>query len=165
MIQNGVNSIHSKSTTFLGFQIPFNNQSINLPFVDCKVVGIRVHTLTWLAPPIGDTDLLMYISSPEIGHFTANQSGFFINNPIAPNSFNQLFCKRDLIAVYNTANSESGIPNAFTPNYEQPILWFDRPGKMNRISFTFETGDATLVAIQPSQNVQLVVQFFLETYK
>ena len=108
----GANSIHSKSTTFMGFQIPFNNQSINLPFVDQKVVGIRVQTLTWLTPPISGTDLLMYISSPEVGQLTANQSGFFINNPIAPNSFNQLFCKRDIIAVYNTASAGSAVINA-----------------------------------------------------
>jgi hypothetical protein len=161
----GPTSIHSKSTTFLTFQIPFNNQTINIPFHSYKVVGIKVHTLTWLAPPIGDGDLLMYISSPEIGRWTANQSGYFINNPDSPNSFNQLFLKRDLIAVYNTANSESGIPNAFTPNFEQPILWFDQAGNMDRISFTFEKDDGTLVQIQPSQRVQLVIQFFLETYK
>jgi hypothetical protein len=161
----GVHSINSISTTFLTFQIPFNNQSVNIPFEARKIVAIRVHTLTWLAPPIGDGDLLMYISSPEVGRYFANQSGYFLNNPVLPNSFNQLFQKRDIIAVYNTANAESGIPNAFTPNFEQPMIRFDESAKMDRISFTFEKDDGTLVAIQPSQRVQLVLQFFLETYQ
>lgn len=159
----GAHSIPSIQTTFLTFQIFGNSQSINLPQTLRKVVGFKVHTVTWSTPPIGTNDLLLYICSPEICKNTANQSGYYISSSAAPNSFVQDFQKRDIVAVYNYATTESGIPNAFVPNFEQPTLWFDQMDRLDRISFSLETDFSGVFPIFPYQRVQIVCQFFLNT--
>jgi hypothetical protein len=153
---------NNQGTSTQILQLFSNNQTIMLPQVLIDIIGVKVKSLSWSVDPTGITGSnLLFLSCDDLIENTVNQSQIISPSPFDPSGATQQANPKNIIAswVLSTLNTTLRYPNADTPNYDQSIIWFNRPQTLTKFKLVFET-DQGQIGFDVNSKVNVVLEYY-----
>jgi hypothetical protein len=166
-------SIKNKNNLGISFQVIHltrnrARQFLRTPLYD--VIGVRVRTLSFGTQPanIAGSQIII-LSCDDMAEKSKNESTIITVDPADPTGSTLFMSPKSILATWlwqPVGVPPISIPNYNTPNFEQSIIWFEKPMCFTNLTFTLET-DLVELSFDSTNKVILVLEFFyhLETEK
>lgn len=141
-------------------QMPSNPQRIDLPCSVDRVGAVRVKSVVWDSPPVGNETKFLTLSCPEFLIHTPSQSAVLMPGP---SNGNQIVNRRDIIATWQMSKTEANIPNWLNPDL-QPWIYLPKLLSINKLTLSLEDigsvsqTEYSLTAVTVSQHVTVTLE-------